>query len=754
MQKALLLLGLFWAHGRDLQRADVFALIPEIAVAVLVSAMLLQCSARRWLRSGLAWGTVVLVMLSWLVIGAWLVAGTPFSYPMLGRLISEPAMLYTATTSPTVLLQLLVFAVGVPILWGVVYGLYLFAKSGARQRWGSPGRLSPVFVGLGTIGLLGTFQAPTSTTQLALVAPLFREQSARSFLRTPLDPATLAVLQPPQRRNPERLTSPTKPKPHVVLLVLESIRWQAGSLFDRGFPRAVHFDRVYAHDPRSVKTLEALLFGLYPSSTHITAAWSINKYNVERMALLPRLLGEQGYETTYYAAMNPVYDNYEVVLKTAGMKQVELVSGGQPLTWGQGDVATVLKRVTEKLEHGVRHAQPQFIMAWTAECHMPYDYVAGPLSSSPREQYLGCHHSVAQKVEEFTQQLERDGRLKDTLVIVLGDHGQIFPEEKAGEWGHGFHVYEPSMRIPVLAFIPGGAGGKHDTRLFQPVDIPVTILEHVGLQLPQSWVGRNMLDEGEPGRDFAMLLNSVTGDAIGVIETTEKKYVRRVLEGPILGYDLHVDPTEQAALPVSPALTETLTRKIETYLAFVARQWESHRAYDIGSLRTQPGATLNQWFRGKCVTIAPDEETGSASIQAISSPECDQAEGPEPRVFFFPLRRAPFEEGVHIQLELRIDELMDLRGQPPRAWGKASITEPLVQTPVRPVMGEWQTVSLTLPKLAPATDPETMKDSAEILFMMTPLDVPARYTLRSVTVEPVTRSVPDRLRAWWAKRVG
>ncbi len=753
-QKALLLLGLFWVHGRDPQRADVFALIPEIAVAALVSGMLPQCSAHRWLRSGLVWGTAMLVLLSWLVIGVWLVAGVPFSYQMLGRLISEPAMLHTATASPAVLMQLLAFAAGVPILWGVGHGLYLFAKSGARQRWGYPRRWRHVFVGLGAIGLLGTWHAPTPTTQLALVAPLFNEQPPPAFLRASLDPATLAVLQPPPRRSLESQTLLTKPKPHVVFLVLESIRWQAGSLFDCGFPQAVHFDRVYAHDPRSVKTLEALLFGLYPSLTQVTAAWSIDKYAVEQMSPLPRLLGERGYETTYYSAMNPTYDNYEVVLKAAGVDQVELVSGGQQLTWGQGDVATVLNRVSEKLEHGARHQQPQFIMAWTAECHMPYDYVAGPLSASPREQYLGCHHSVAQKVEAFTQQLERDGRLTDTLVIVLGDHGQIFPEEKAGEWGHGFSVYEPSVRIPVLMFIPGVAGGKHDMRLFQPVDISATILEQLGLPVPQSWVGRNMGGMAEPGRDFVLMVNSVAGGAVGIVEAAEKKYMRRVLGGPILGYDLKVDPTEQAELQVSPVMTEAVTRKIETYLSFVAHQWESRRAHDAGSLGMWPGKALNQWFRGTCVTIAPDEETGTASVQPVRSPECDQAEGPEKRVFFLPILRAPYEEGVRIQLDLRIDALADLQGRPPRAWGKASIAEPIVNTPVRPVIGEWQTISLSLPKLAPTTDPQDLRESASILFMTTPLDVPARYTLRSVRIEPVTQSLPDRLRAWWAERVG
>lgn len=299
-QKAFLPVGLFWAHGRAPRPADVFALIPEIAGAALKSGMLLQCSAQRWLRSGLAWGTVVPVMLSWLVIGAWLVAGAPFSHQMLRRLVVEPAMIYTAITS---------------------------------------------------------------------------------------------------------------------------------------------------------------------------------------------------------------YDNYETVIKAAGVDQVELVAGGQRLTWGQGDAATVLKRVTEKLEHGVRHQRAQFIMAWTAECHMPYDYVEGQPAASLREQYEACHHSLARSVERFVDQLGRAGRLNDTLVVVLGDHGQIFPEEKAGEWGHGLQVYEPSLRIPVLLFIPGGEGGAHDSRLFQPVDISSTIIEYLGLSVPWNWVGRNMLEATDPGREFIVAFN-------------------------------------------------------------------------------------------------------------------------------------------------------------------------------------------------------------------------------------------------------
>ncbi len=753
-QKALLLVGLFWVHGRAPQRADVFALIPEIAVAALMSGLLLQCSARRGLRSGLAWGTVVLVMLSWLVIGAWLVAGAPFSYQMLGRLVVEPAMIYTAITSPTVLFQFVAFAAGVPILWGITQSLHYCAKNGVSHQWRYPRRLSPVFVGVGTLGLLGTCQSPTPTTQLALVAPLFNEQPPPAFLRASLDPATLAVLQPPQRRNQDRPTPPTKPKPHVVLLVLESIRWQAGSLFDRGFPQAVHFDRVYAHYPRSVKTLEALLFGLYPSPTQVTAAWSIDKYAVERMSPLPRLLRAQGYETTYYAAMDPSYDNYETVIKAAGVDQVELVAGGQRLTWGQGDAATVLKRVTEKLEHGVRHQRAQFIMAWTAECHMPYDYVGGQPAASPREQYGACHHSLAQAVERFVDQLGRAGRLNDTLVVVLGDHGQIFPEEKAGEWGHGLHVYEPSLRIPVLLFIPGGEGEAHDLRLFQPVDISSTIIEYLGLSVPRSWVGRNMLEATDPGREFIVAFNLLANGAAGVVERSGRKVVRSALGEPLVAYDLMIDPTEQREFAVSPTLAESVTRKIDTYLAVTTQQWESYRVHETTAGRVWPGAKIAQWAKGHCVTITPNDLTGVASVHPVNTPDCAQLEGPGERVFFTPFPRASFTAGLDVLLELRIDAMAEGTGKQMRAWAKTSAMAQPVSATVQPLVGTWQRLSFTLPGVLLMSDPGGVQKSADIFLMIAPLDVPARYTLRSVTVEPVTRSISDRLRTWWAERVG
>jgi hypothetical protein len=75
-----------------------------------------------------------------------------------------------------------------------------------------------------------------------------------------------------------------------------------------------------------------------------------------------------------------------------------------------------------------------------------------------------------------------------------------------------------------------------------------------------------------------------------------------------------------------------------------------------------------------------------------------------------------------------------------------------MSTTVQPLVGEWQTVSLTLPGLS--FDPEGMEKSADILIMIAPLDMPAQYTLRSVTIEPVTHGLLERLWVWGTEQFG
>ena len=79
------------------------------------------------------------------------------------------------------------------------------------------------------------------------------------------------------------------------------------------------------------------------------------------------------------------------------------------------------------------------------------------LRSSLRKEYLAYYDATIAMADEFVggvlDALERAGLSRDTLVIVTSDHGEEFGEHEF--FGHGESLYEPAVRIPLLARLPG-----------------------------------------------------------------------------------------------------------------------------------------------------------------------------------------------------------------------------------------------------------------------------------------------------------
>jgi len=87
--------------------------------------------------------------------------------------------------------------------------------------------------------------------------------------------------------------------------------------------------------------------------------------------------------------------------------------------------------------------------------------------------------------------LERQGLLNDTLVVYMGDNGFMFGE-------HGLidkrAMYEPSMRVPMLAHCPDlFAGQRRVEGMALNMDICPTLLEAAGAPIPATVHGRSLL---------------------------------------------------------------------------------------------------------------------------------------------------------------------------------------------------------------------------------------------------------------------
>ena len=159
--------------------------------------------------------------------------------------------------------------------------------------------------------------------------------------------------------------------------------------------------------------------------------------------------------------------------------------------------------------------------------------------------------------------LKRRGVWDQTIVVVTSDHGEAFWEH--GVRGHGTHVYEEFIRIPLVIRVPGLAA-RRITETVELIDLTPTLLDLGGVFVPegstagQSLVGA-LVGEDTPA-DLAYFRNHKSGYLeVGVRRGPLKLqyYFGRHREEL---FNLDTDPAEQNSLvpeePPAPPEVRTL----------------------------------------------------------------------------------------------------------------------------------------------------------------------------------------------------
>ncbi|MCZ6507789.1 MAG: sulfatase-like hydrolase/transferase [Acidobacteria bacterium] len=193
--------------------------------------------------------------------------------------------------------------------------------------------------------------------------------------------------------------------------------------------------------------------------------------------------------------------------------------------------------------------RPFFVWLHYYDPHRPWDPPAPYDQLYADDPSLGEIAYADESLGVVLGKLEQRGVFDDTLVIMTADHGEGLGEHN--ESTHSLLNYETTLRVPLLIRPPGGMAPRRIDDLVAGVDLAPTILDFLGLEVPQTMQGHSLAGYlaaagGVPANRqfYAETLSPRLSHGWGELRTLYQggyKYIHGAR--PEL-YDLSVDPHE------------------------------------------------------------------------------------------------------------------------------------------------------------------------------------------------------------------
>lgn len=153
----------------------------------------------------------------------------------------------------------------------------------------------------------------------------------------------------------------------------------------------------------------------------------------------------------------------------------------------------VVDRGLEWLESQASAADIPFF-AWfhLYDPHTPYDAPEPFASRYAGRPYDGEIAFTDVQVGRVVSFLEQRGQLDNTVIVVIGDHGESLNEH--GEASHGFFIYDAAIRVPFIIRAPSsGQRGRRVKDVVRTVDLLPTVMDLLGAKTADVMDGQSLV---------------------------------------------------------------------------------------------------------------------------------------------------------------------------------------------------------------------------------------------------------------------
>lgn len=391
-------------------------------------------------------------------------------------------------------------------------------------------------------------------------------------------------------------------RPNLLILSIDTLRADHVSCYGYDRPttptldeiarNGTRFARAHSAAPWTLPSFATMFTGRYPTRHGAQAAGAVRNIADEvprpmapGLPTLAGMLRRSGYKTAAitsnpYLHLGPLRDFQDVTSKTVRADRIGALArdwvvretGRQPwMLWvhfndpheptlasdarlralGYGD------QVIDDPERGP-------LQRWgTDTAHLgdpalPEDVLA-PRLRTKRALYDATILDVDTEIGRILETVHRGGELRNTLVVVVSDHGEEFHDHRAREIaagedprgvygiGHGQSLYEELLHVPLILMGPGARPGVTVEQSFSLVDLMPTLLGYLQVPAPDGMDGvdRRSWIEDDAREDLPWAAESIAyGPERKSWTSGGWKLHTDALGTPLGLFDLREDPLE------------------------------------------------------------------------------------------------------------------------------------------------------------------------------------------------------------------
>ena len=293
----------------------------------------------------------------------------------------------------------------------------------------------------------------------------------------------------------------SKSKPNFILIIADDVSWNDFGCYGNKVVRTPHIDRlaqegiIFTNAFLTASSCSpsrcSIISGKYP---HSNGAAELHTPLPSSEVPFPLVLKEMGYYTAQAGKWHMGEDTYRAFFKYTDKNKFGYDNGNG----GEANWIPFLKERPKDKPFFFWFAAYDAHRDWGADefgtPHSPNSVIVPPFlaDDSQTRQDIASYYNEISRFDYYVgavrKELEEQGELHNTVILVMADNGRAFPRCKT-------RVYDSGMKTPFVFFWPKGirAKGKKATGLISAIDIAPTILELAGASVPSAYQGESFV---------------------------------------------------------------------------------------------------------------------------------------------------------------------------------------------------------------------------------------------------------------------